>query len=72
MEVVNAIGDGGDERRSELYRMFNEQGYSDYFVVYLRLITSAHLQENSEFYQNFIEGNRSVHDFCHQVHIWSY
>lgn len=63
MEVVNTIG---DDKRSELYRMFNEQGYSDYFVVYLRLIVSAHLQENSEFYQNFIEGNRTVIDFCHQ------
>lgn len=66
MEVVNTIGEGGDDRRSELYRMFNEQGYSDYFVVYLRLIASAHLQENADFYQNFIEGNRTVIDFCHQ------
>lgn len=69
MEVVNAVGEGGEERMSELYRMFNEQGYSDYVVVYLRLIASAHLQEKAEFYQNFIEGNRTVIDFCHQVTI---
>lgn len=66
MEVVNAVGEGGEERMSELYRMFNEQGYSDYVVVYLRLIASAHLQEKADFYQNFIEGNRTVIDFCHQ------
>ncbi|KAL1139887.1 hypothetical protein AAG570_006864, partial [Ranatra chinensis] len=65
MEVVNIVGRGA-ESAEELYRVFNEQGYSDYVVVYLRLITSAHLQENAEFYQNFIEGNRSIVDFCHQ------
>lgn len=66
MEVVGIVGRGpGSEE--ELYRVFNEQGYSDYVVVYLRLLTSAHLQENSAFFQNFIEGNRTVADFCHQV-----
>uniref|UniRef100_A0A224XHN8 Ubiquitin thioesterase n=1 Tax=Panstrongylus lignarius TaxID=156445 RepID=A0A224XHN8_9HEMI len=66
MEVVTVVGRGGNEAREQLYKMFNEQGYSDYVVVYLRLIASAHLQEKQEFYSNFIEGNRTVVDFCHQ------
>ncbi|XP_014259393.1 ubiquitin thioesterase otubain-like isoform X2 [Cimex lectularius] len=65
MEVVNKVGKG-QESANELYKMFNDQGYSDYVVVYLRLIASAHLQEKTDFYQNFIEGNRTVVDFCRQ------
>jgi len=65
MEVVNTVGKG-PESEGELYRMFNEQSYSDFVVVYLRLIASAHLQEKADFYQNFIEGDRTVSDFCHQ------
>uniref|UniRef100_A0A0A9XPZ2 Ubiquitin thioesterase n=1 Tax=Lygus hesperus TaxID=30085 RepID=A0A0A9XPZ2_LYGHE len=65
MDVVNVVGKG-PEASDELHRMFNEQGYSDYVVVYLRLIASGHLREKEDFYQNFIEGNRTVVDFCSQ------
>lgn len=68
MEVINRV-EPNDTNESEvleeLYKLFNEQAYSDYVVVYLRLITSGYLQENSEFYSNFIEGNyASLSDFC--------
>jgi ubiquitin thioesterase protein OTUB1 len=56
-----------EERTSKLHELFNDQGFSDYVVVYLRLITSGHLQKEGEFYQNFIEGDRGIKDFCHQV-----
>lgn len=39
---------------------------SDYLVVYLRLVTSCHLQLNAEFFSNFIEGEGTVKDFCAQ------
>ncbi|XP_075224518.1 ubiquitin thioesterase otubain-like [Lycorma delicatula] len=65
MEVVNVVG-GGPNAKEELFRLFNDQGYSDYVVVYLRLIASGQLQQDSDFYQHFIEGERSVIDFCHQ------
>lgn len=55
------------ESHSELHKLFNEQGYSDYVVVYLRLLTSGQLQEGAEFYQNFIDGDRTIAEFCHQV-----
>lgn len=74
MEVVQRVGKhaGGsmDELgaiRHELHDKFNKQGYSDYIVVYLRLITSGQLQTDQDFYQNFIEGSRTVTEFCRQV-----
>ncbi|XP_045447225.1 ubiquitin thioesterase otubain-like [Melitaea cinxia] len=73
MEVVQRVGKhaGGsmDELgaiRHELHDKFNKQGYSDYIVVYLRLITSGQLQTDQDFYQNFIEGSRTVTEFCRQ------
>lgn len=67
MEVIDKVGKGTDDSHAELHRLFNDQGYSDYVVVYLRLITSGQLQREAEFYQHFIEGDRTVKEFCHQV-----
>lgn len=74
MEVVQRVGEqaGGspdalDSVRTELHDKFNKQGYSDYIVVYLRLVTSGQLQTENDFYQNFIEGPRTVTEFCRQV-----
>lgn len=68
MEVLKRVGDVDNviEARKELQTLFNEQGYSDYMVVYLRLLTSGHLQKEHEFYSCFIEGHRTVGDFCRQ------
>lgn len=43
---------------------FNDQGLSDYIVVFLRLLTSMHLKKEAEFYQNFMEGDMTVANFC--------
>lgn len=74
MEVVQRVGEqaAGAEgalpaARAELHDRFNKQGYSDYIVVYLRLVTSGQLQTQHDFYQNFIEGPRTVTEFCRQV-----
>lgn len=48
---------------------FNNQNVSDYLVVYLRLLTSGYLQREHIFFQHFIEGGRSVKEFCQQVGI---
>lgn len=66
MEVIEKVGSSSD-CNAELHKLFNDQGYSDYVVVYLRLITSGQLQKEAEFYQHFIEGDRTVKEFCHQV-----
>lgn len=67
MEVIDKVGGGTESSRLELHKLFNEQGYSDYVVVYLRLIASGQLQSEADFYQHFIEGDRTVAEFCHQV-----
>ncbi|KAG8240325.1 hypothetical protein J437_LFUL000800 [Ladona fulva] len=72
MEVIDQVGkhhsvlSPGAPAGEDLHKVFNDQGNSDYVVVYLRLITSGQLQRDSSFYQHFIEGARSVEDFCHQ------
>lgn len=62
MEVVDAVGTGIPV--SELIEIFRNEAHSNYLVVYLRLVTSCHLQQNSEFFVHFVDGNRSVEDFC--------
>lgn len=51
----------------KLMDFFNNQNLSDYVVVYLRLLTSGYLQRQHGFFQHFIEGGRSVKEFCQQV-----
>jgi len=56
----------GDDKMSvkELEDLFNDEGTSNYLVVFLRLLVSKQLQQQSEFYQNFIEDNIPLKDFC--------
>lgn len=64
MEVLDKVGAGCSV--DELVNTFNDQGYSDYIVVYLRLLVSGHLQKENEFYSSFVEGNRTIKEFCSQ------
>eukprot|EP00088_Acartia_fossae_P064740 TRINITY_DN7974_c0_g1_i4.p1 TRINITY_DN7974_c0_g1~~TRINITY_DN7974_c0_g1_i4.p1 ORF type:complete len:275 (+),score=72.96 TRINITY_DN7974_c0_g1_i4:43-867(+) len=56
----------GDDKMSvkELEDLFNDEGMSNYLVVFLRLLVSKQLQLEAEFYQNFIEGEIPLKDFC--------
>ncbi|ETE59794.1 Ubiquitin thioesterase OTUB1, partial [Ophiophagus hannah] len=51
----------------ELLGSFNDQSTSDYLVVYLRLLTSGYLQRENKFFEHFIEGGRSIKEFCQQA-----
>ncbi|XP_069063217.1 ubiquitin thioesterase OTUB1 isoform X3 [Pleurodeles waltl] len=51
---------------TDLLAAFNDQGISDYLVVYLRLLTSGYLQREHHFFEHFIEGGRTVKEFCQQ------
>jgi ubiquitin thioesterase protein OTUB1 len=53
-----------ETKLKKLFELFNEQAFSDYIVVYLRLITSGKLQEDAEFYTNFIDGYSNIAEFC--------
>ncbi|XP_039992604.1 ubiquitin thioesterase OTUB2-like isoform X1 [Xiphias gladius] len=54
-----------DEQEDTLLRLFNEQTTSDSVVQYLRLLTSAHLQNHADFFCNFVEAP-NLHTYCHQ------
>lgn len=54
---------------ADLLASFNDQSTSDYLVVYLRLLTSGYLQRESKFFEHFIEGGRTVKEFCQQVRL---
>lgn len=51
---------------AELHSIFNDRALSEYVVVYLRLLTSGQLQKESDFFGAFIEGSRTLKDFCKQ------
>ncbi len=65
LEVIDNTQKEGDEK--SLIENFCSPSYSDYFVAYLRLFTSAYLQMNREFFENFIEDGKSVKQFCNSV-----
>lgn len=64
MDVVKMVEKPGTS--DALVEAFNDGGLSDYFVVYLRLLVSGHLQQNADSYIYFIDGERSVKEFCSQ------
>lgn len=48
-----------------LLETFNNEGMSNYLVVYVRLLTAAQLQQSSEDYLPFVEGlYRDMKEFC--------
>ncbi|TRY75898.1 hypothetical protein TCAL_00671 [Tigriopus californicus] len=63
MDHVDRVGQAHMDAQ-QLFETFNEPGQSDYLVVFLRLLTSMQLQRNAEFYQNFMEGDKTVAEFC--------
>lgn len=64
VEVLGDLEGSGSLDRVEA--IINDAGTSDYLVVYLRLLISAHLQKNADFFTHFIEGGRTVEEFCKQ------
>ncbi|KAM9842458.1 ubiquitin thioesterase OTUB2-like [Aulostomus maculatus] len=54
-----------DEQEEMLLRLFNEQVTSDSVVQYLRLLTSAHLQNHTDDFCNFVEAP-NLQVYCHQ------
>jgi len=64
LEILDVVKKG--QNMEELMEVYNNQGYSDYLVVFLRLMVSCFLQMNEELYFAFIEGHASMKEFCSQ------
>lgn len=54
------------EGEDGLLQLFNDQMMSDTAVRYLRLLTSAHLQNNADFFSHFVEAP-NLQLYCQQV-----
>ncbi|XP_041668597.1 ubiquitin thioesterase OTUB2-like [Cheilinus undulatus] len=64
--VVNAVEQcQADEQEDRLLWLFNDQTTSDSMVQYLRLLTSAHLQNHADFFCNFVEAP-NLQVYCQQ------
>lgn len=64
METIDSVANGCGV--DKLLETFNDLMTSDYIVVYLRLIVSGQLQRDGDFYASFIEGGRTMKEFCSQ------
>jgi len=64
MDTLDKLKGEDKMQLEELEETFNNEGLSNYLVVFLRLLTSKQLQLEGEFYQNFMEGGRTVAEFC--------
>ncbi|TNM95448.1 hypothetical protein fugu_016531 [Takifugu bimaculatus] len=53
--VVDVVERCQGEQEDRLLQLFNERTVSDGLVKYLRLLTSAHLQNHADFFSNFVE-----------------
>jgi ubiquitin thioesterase protein OTUB1 len=62
VEIIDNVYKNGNE--TNLMEILCSPSHSDYFVAYLRLFTSAYLQMNSDFFENFIEDGKTVKQFC--------
>jgi len=64
MDTLDRLSGSDKMSVSELEDLFNDEGMSNYLVVFLRLLVSKQLQQQADFYQNFIEDNIPLKDFC--------
>uniref|UniRef100_H3BXL5 ubiquitinyl hydrolase 1 n=1 Tax=Tetraodon nigroviridis TaxID=99883 RepID=H3BXL5_TETNG len=53
--VVELVDSCQSLREEALLRLFNQPEFSDSVVQYLRLLASVHLQNNADFFCNFVE-----------------
>ena len=66
--VSDFVEEIGELKSSEeLITKVNEPGISNYIVCWMRLVASAELQKQPDFYINFLPNVASVHDFCRLV-----
>ncbi|KAJ8290373.1 hypothetical protein GJAV_G00012020 [Gymnothorax javanicus] len=62
---VSVLESSAADKDTTLLNFFNDQYTSDSMVQYLRLLTSAYLQNHSDFFQHFVEAP-SLKAYCTQ------
>ena len=66
METVESVA-SDDFKTEDLIKTFRDDATANYFIVYLRLITSCQIQSQADHYQNFVDNGKTVVDFCKHV-----
>ena len=64
-ELVGEIGSLSNV--SALHEKMSDPSLANYIVCWMRLVASAELQKQPDFYINFLPNVVSVQDFCRQV-----
>lgn len=64
-ELLDNINDGKVTEET-LYSSLNDDGTSNYYVIFFRLLTSGYLRENASLYEGFVEGDRTMEQFCRE------
>lgn len=62
VEFIDGIGKF--KTLEELRAAMSDEGFANYIVCFLRLIASAELQSQPDFYMNFLPDVASIQDFC--------
>uniref|UniRef100_A0A9J2PLZ8 ubiquitinyl hydrolase 1 n=1 Tax=Ascaris lumbricoides TaxID=6252 RepID=A0A9J2PLZ8_ASCLU len=62
-ELLDEIASGKRNEEATISSL-NEDGPSNYYVTFFRLVTSGYLRDNSLLYEGFIEGGRNIEQFC--------
>ena len=44
----------------------NQDGVANYYVAFSRIICSGYLRENEALYSGFVEGGRTLDQFCRE------
>ena len=57
MEALESLREESADLRS-LLQIFNDDGQSNYLIVFMRLLTALNIKAQHEFYQNFLEGGQ--------------
>ncbi|VDD93721.1 unnamed protein product [Enterobius vermicularis] len=64
-ELLDSINQGKVNEET-LFATLNDDGASNYYVIFFRLITSGYLREHSVEFEGFVEGGRTVEQFCRE------
>uniref|UniRef100_A0A0N4Z0Z5 ubiquitinyl hydrolase 1 n=1 Tax=Parastrongyloides trichosuri TaxID=131310 RepID=A0A0N4Z0Z5_PARTI len=62
-ELLKNIADKKYDNNSLMVTL-GDENIANYYVAYMRILTSAFLKENKALYEGFIEGGRTMDQFC--------
>uniref|UniRef100_A0A0K0EZT6 ubiquitinyl hydrolase 1 n=1 Tax=Strongyloides venezuelensis TaxID=75913 RepID=A0A0K0EZT6_STRVS len=62
-ELLKNLENGVYDNNSLMVTL-GDENIANYYVAYIRILTSAFLRENKDLYEGFIEGGRTMEAFC--------